>query len=135
MCSHSGPQSLLDTAHPIHSALYIMEPPWLGVSDARQLRSRASIMTSDNHLDENCTFCKILLANRHDERVFEDELTFAFLDHRPLFAGHCLLIPKTHLETIGDLPDALIAAIFSNARLLAGAVQQAMGRRDIHRGE
>src|SRR5256885_13618892 len=84
-------------------------------------------MNQHNDLDESCAFCKILLAKTDCHRVFEDERTLAFLDYRPLFPGHCLLIPKTHVETIADLPDALIAPLFSNVRLLAGAVQQAMG--------
>jgi histidine triad (HIT) family protein len=58
--------------------------------------------------------------------VFEDELSLAFLDHRPLFPGHCLLIPKAHYETITDLPEDLTGPLFRNARLLAGAVEQAM---------
>jgi histidine triad (HIT) family protein len=74
--------------------------------------------------DENCAFCKIV---RHDDgfRVFEDEHTLAFLDHRPLFPGHCLLIPKVHLETITDLPDFLLAPLFANVRMLAAAVELA----------
>ena len=84
-------------------------------------------MNSQNHLDENCTFCKILMAKTDSAyRVFEDKYTLAFLDHRPLFPGHCLLIPKMHLETISDLPEAMVATLFSNARMLAGAIQQAM---------
>jgi len=59
-------------------------------------------------------------------RVFEDEQTIAFLDHRPLFAGHCLLIPKSHLETINDLPDSLLAQLFANVRLLSAAVECGM---------
>ena len=76
-------------------------------------------------LDENCPFCKIV---RSDDgfRVFEDEQTIAFLDHRPLFPGHCLLIPKSHLETITDLPDELLARLFANARMLSAAVESAM---------
>jgi histidine triad (HIT) family protein len=83
-------------------------------------------MAPHNGLEDSCAFCKILLAKSDCHRVFEDEHTLAFLDYRPLFPGHCLLIPKTHLETIADLPDVLIAPLFSNARLLAGAIQQAM---------
>ena len=59
-------------------------------------------------------------------RVFEDEQTLAFLDHRPLFAGHSLLIPKSHLETINDLPDSLLAQLFANVRLLSAAVELGM---------
>jgi histidine triad (HIT) family protein len=58
--------------------------------------------------------------------VFEDEISLAFLDHRPLFPGHCLLIPKSHYDTLADLPQHLTGPLFGNARLLAGAVEQAM---------
>ena len=75
--------------------------------------------------DGNCAFCKLV---KHDDgfRVFEDEHTIAFLDHRPLFQGHCLLIPKAHLETITDLPDSLVTPLFANVRMLAAAVELAM---------
>jgi histidine triad (HIT) family protein len=58
--------------------------------------------------------------------VFEDELSIAFLDHRPLFIGHTLLIPKQHYETLADLPPPLIGPFFSNAQSLSRAVEQAM---------
>jgi histidine triad (HIT) family protein len=75
--------------------------------------------------DEGCAFCKLVL---HDDgfRVFEDEHTIAFLDHRPLFPGHCLLIPKAHFETIADLPDSVLTATFANVRRLSAAVELAM---------
>ena len=75
--------------------------------------------------DEDCAFCKMV---RHDDgfRVFEDEHSIAFLDHRPLFPGHCLLIPKSHLETIQDLPDSLLAPLFANVRMLSAAVELGM---------
>jgi histidine triad (HIT) family protein len=76
--------------------------------------------------DAVCTFCKI--AHGDDgKRVFDDEHTLAFLDHRPLFPGHCLLVPKAHYETIEDLPQSLIAPLFANARMLATAVREGMG--------
>ena len=59
--------------------------------------------------------------------VFEDEISIAFLDHRPLFPGHCLLVPKAHFETLSDLPTKLIAPFFINVQLLARAVELAMG--------
>ena len=49
----------------------------------------------------------------------------AFLDHRPLFPGHCLLIPKSHFETLSDLPEGLIKPFFFNVQLLARAVETA----------
>jgi histidine triad (HIT) family protein len=81
--------------------------------------------TRATSFDENCAFCKIV---RHDDgfRVFDDEHTIAFLDHRPLFPGHCLLIPKSHFETIQDLPDSLLAPLFANVRMLSAAVELGM---------
>jgi histidine triad (HIT) family protein len=76
-------------------------------------------------MEHGCLFCRIV-AGEVAAAVFEDELTLAFLDHRPLFPGHCLLIPKTHYETLADLPEELNGPLFGNARLLAGAVEQAM---------
>jgi len=76
-------------------------------------------------MEHGCLFCRIV-AGEVAAAVFEDELTLAFLDHRPLFPGHCLLIPKTHYETLTDLPEDLIGPLFGNARLLAGAVEQGM---------
>lgn len=50
----------------------------------------------------------------------------AFLDSRPLFPGHCLLIPRAHFETLSDVPEGLVGPLFSTARRLAAAVQDAM---------
>jgi histidine triad (HIT) family protein len=74
-----------------------------------------------------CLFCKIISSELSANVVFEDDLTFAFLDHRPLFPGHCLLVPKQHFETLTDLPAKLIGPLFSNAQLLAQAVETALG--------
>lgn len=75
---------------------------------------------------DECTFCKIARGDFDSVRVFEDEDTLALLDYRPLFPGHCLLITKRHLRTIADLPPALLDSVFTNARLLSIAVQDAM---------
>ena len=74
-------------------------------------------------LNPNCVFCKILSKAVEAPTVFEDKHALVFLDHRPLFPGHCLVIPKTHLETIQDLPDDVLAGLFSTARLLAEAME------------
>jgi len=77
-------------------------------------------------MESDCLFCRIASGSVAAAIVFEDELSLAFLDHRPLFPGHCLLIPKTHYETLADLPEDLVGPLFGNARLLAGVVEQAM---------
>lgn len=74
----------------------------------------------------SCAFCQIALGEAGGEIVFEDDLSVAFLDRRPLFPGHCLLIPRTHFETLPDLPQELIGPLFTNASMLARAVETAM---------
>jgi histidine triad (HIT) family protein len=74
----------------------------------------------------DCAFCAIVAGESGAHVVFEDERSVAFLDNRPLFHGHALLVPRDHLEAIWDLPDELLAQLFANARLLALAVREAM---------
>ncbi len=72
----------------------------------------------------SCRFCQIALHANYV--VFEDELSIAFLDYRPLFTGHTLLIPKAHYETLGDLPVELVGPFFANVQLLARVVEAGM---------
>lgn len=76
--------------------------------------------------DPDCAFCTIVAGEAEAEVVFEDEASVAFLDNRPLFPGHSLLVPRDHREAIWDLPDDLLTALFANARSLAVAVREAM---------
>jgi histidine triad (HIT) family protein len=72
----------------------------------------------------NCRFCQIALAPNYV--VFEDGISIAFLDYRPLFTGHTLLIPKAHYATLDDLPAELVGPFFANVQLLARAVEEGM---------
>ncbi len=76
---------------------------------------------------ENCTFCRIVHGEVAAERVVETPDAIAFLDHRPLFPGHVLLIPRTHFETLGDLPPELIGPLFGLARRLSVAMETGLG--------
>lgn len=59
--------------------------------------------------------------------MLQDERCLAFLDTRPLFPGHCLLIPRDHFETLAELPTELLTPLFGNAQLLSKAVPRALG--------
>ncbi|MFN2388893.1 MAG: HIT family protein [Actinomycetota bacterium] len=72
-----------------------------------------------------CAFCGIVSGDQA-HLVYEDVSCLAFLDTRPLFPGHTLLIPKAHHETLTDLPEDLVAPLFGAARRLARAVEAAM---------
>ncbi len=50
----------------------------------------------------------------------------AFLDHRPLLHGHCLLVPRRHVETLAELPAELAGPLFANVQRLAGAVERGL---------
>jgi len=80
-----------------------------------------------SHVGSRCLFCDIVSGVAASYRVFEDDVSVAFLDHRPLFPGHCLLVPREHHETLNDLPARLVGPLFGNAQLLARAVERAMG--------
>lgn len=70
-----------------------------------------------------CRFCAILRGEQPACRVFEDDRVVAFLDRRPLFPGHLLLVPREHHETLSELPARLVEPLFSRARLLAQALE------------
>jgi histidine triad (HIT) family protein len=76
--------------------------------------------------DDNCLFCRIVSGELPATIVFEDEKSVAFLDHRPLFHGHTLLVPRQHFETLVDLPVSQVGPLFKNAQLLSRAVQYAL---------
>lgn len=73
-----------------------------------------------------CIFCDIVAGATPADIVFEDEETMAFLDGRPVFPGHTLLVPRAHHETLPDLPEGLVRPLFMNARLLAEAIPTAL---------
>ena len=75
----------------------------------------------------DCIFCQIVAGSLAAPVVFEDESSLAFLDHRPVFPGHVLLMPRPHYETLADLPAEMLQPFFGDAQLIARAVEQAMG--------
>ena len=75
----------------------------------------------------DCLFCRVVSGDASAHVVLDDGATVAFLDHRPLFPGHCLLLPREHHETLGDLPEGLVQPLFGAARRLSVAVETAMG--------
>jgi histidine triad (HIT) family protein len=74
-----------------------------------------------------CVFCAIAAGDLDAHVVFEDERSLAFLDRRPLFPGHSLLVPREHHVTLADLPSGLVGPLFANAQLLSIAIRDAMG--------
>jgi histidine triad (HIT) family protein len=75
---------------------------------------------------KECVFDQIIAGRVPSHRVYEDDSTLAFLDHRPLLPGHILLVPKTHYETLGDLPVDQVGPLFLAAQRLARAVEHGL---------
>lgn len=76
--------------------------------------------------DPSCLFCRIV-AGEVPAHVVADEPGFvAFLDHRPLFPGHTLVVPRPHIGTLLDLPPEAVGAYFSAVQCVTAAVTEAM---------
>jgi histidine triad (HIT) family protein len=74
----------------------------------------------------DCLFCRIARGEVPAVIVLDEPEVLAFLDHRPVFPGHVLLIPRIHLETLADLPERLLVPFFGAGQRLAVAVQAGM---------
>lgn len=73
-----------------------------------------------------CEFCRIIAGEKDANAVHDGPVGFAFLDHRPLFPGHTLVLPRTHRETLLDLPSDDVGAFFTLVRTVTAAVESAM---------
>lgn len=74
-----------------------------------------------------CAFCEIAKGGRPAFTVLGTEPVLAFLDTRPLFKGHTLLIPRAHVETLADLPGDLLVPFFTAAQRLSAAMETVLG--------
>jgi histidine triad (HIT) family protein len=75
---------------------------------------------------DSCLFCRIVSGELPATIVYEDDHSVAFLDHRPLFHGHTLLVPREHVETLGELSPKIVGPYFEAAQLLSRAVETGM---------
>jgi histidine triad (HIT) family protein len=78
-------------------------------------------------VDPDCLFCRIVAGEVPATVVSATEHTVAFLDHRPLFEGHTLVVPRLHVATLRDLPPALLTPYFTEVQRLAVAVPDGLG--------
>ena len=79
---------------------------------------------TDLHLNEDCIFCKIIRGEISSFKLYEDDLTYAFMDINPLNDGHALVIPKYHAENIYATPDEWFGPTMSTVRRIASAVNK-----------
>jgi histidine triad (HIT) family protein len=75
----------------------------------------------------DCVFCGIVAGEVPADVVLDEPDLVAFLDRRPLFKGHALLVPREHVVTLPDLPAALRDGFLGAAQRLATAMVEALG--------
>jgi len=74
-----------------------------------------------------CRFCAIVAGDLDAQVVYEDDQLVAFLDHRPLFPGHTLVVPRAHVETLPEVPADLLTPLFVLVQRVAQALVDALG--------
>jgi len=75
----------------------------------------------------DCLFCGIVAGAVPAQIVLDDDVAVAFLDARPVFKGHVLVVPRQHFPTLPDLPADLVGPLFIRVRRLSAAVLPAFG--------
>jgi histidine triad (HIT) family protein len=72
-------------------------------------------------------FCQIVAGEVPAHVVLDDEVAVGFLDVRPLFPGHVLVVPRDHHVTLADLPRALVGPYFERVQQVAAVLPEALG--------
>ncbi|HEY3534143.1 MAG TPA: HIT family protein [Pedococcus sp.] len=75
----------------------------------------------------DCAFCDIIDGRTPAHTVLDDDLVLGFLDARPVFKGHTLLVPRIHVDTLPDLPAELLGPLTAAAQRMASAVVAGLG--------
>ena len=75
----------------------------------------------------DCLFCGIVAGDVAADITLENEHVVGFLDHRPVFKGHVLLVPRTHVVTLPDLPAELRDPFLEAGQRLATAMLEGLG--------
>ena len=78
-------------------------------------------------VEERCAFCRIVAGVEDARVVYESDAAVAFLDSRPLFVGHTLVVPRHHAEVISDLAGEELLGVMTVVQLLSRAMESALG--------
>lgn len=76
---------------------------------------------------DDCVFCRIMAGEVPAHMVLEDDEFVAFLDARPVFKGHVLVVPRGDYVTLADLPVPAVGPLFERVRLVSIALPAALG--------
>jgi histidine triad (HIT) family protein len=75
----------------------------------------------------HCAFCDIVDGRTFAHTVLDEDFVLGFLDARPVFKGHTLLVPRIHVDTLPDLPAELLPELMGAAQRMAAAVVEGLG--------
>jgi histidine triad (HIT) family protein len=75
----------------------------------------------------DCLFCRIVDGAVPSFTVLDEPFVVGFLDTRPLFKGHTLLVPRIHVDTLPDLPRELLAPLMGAVQRTAAAMVSGLG--------
>ena len=78
-------------------------------------------------MTNDCLFCGIVAGTTPATIVLETDDVVGFLDVRPVFKGHTLLVPREHLVTLSDLPESLMVPLLGTAQRVADAITSGLG--------
>jgi histidine triad (HIT) family protein len=76
---------------------------------------------------DDCLFCGIVAGEHEGHVVLDEPDVVAFLDHRPVFKGHVLVVPREHVVTLPELSTPLLTAVFVAVQRCARAVVDGLG--------
>ena len=76
---------------------------------------------------DGCVFCAVVAGSEPSHVVLDEPDVLAFLDYRPVFKGHVLVIPREHVVTLPELPPELLAPLFGAVARCCTAVVEALG--------
>ena len=75
----------------------------------------------------SCSFCRIIRDDDPDVLVYRSDVVVGFLDIRPVFHGHCLLVPRVHYETLDQVPLELAAPLLRATQITMRALGEVVG--------
>jgi histidine triad (HIT) family protein len=76
---------------------------------------------------QGCLFCEIVAGRAPAHMVLDEPEVVAFLDVRPLFAGHTLVVPRRHVDVLSELPPELVPPYIGAVQRLSAAMEDVLG--------
>ena len=114
----------MESGVPNNNGLVVVDGPGT-VVDARDTLVRCGYRPAV--ASARCVFCGVVGGTVAADVVLRDDVVVAFLDHRPLFPGHVLVVPREHVDTLVDLPARLVHPFHRRVQAVATAVPRALG--------